>query len=78
MELCLDFHRTKREKSGGQKQAKCAPPPSVLDFAQFRAAKRKKGGPGRSRSFSTVREFFAAKLRKTAKRHADAFASGRL
>jgi hypothetical protein len=32
MGLCLDFHRTKREKSGGQKQAKCAPPLSVLDL----------------------------------------------
>ena len=30
----LGFHRTHREKSGGQKQAKCAPPPSVLDLAR--------------------------------------------
>jgi len=34
MGLCLGFHRTKREKSGGQKQAKCAPPLSVLDLVR--------------------------------------------
>ena len=30
----LGFHRSKREKSGGQKQAKSVPPPSVLDLAR--------------------------------------------
>jgi hypothetical protein len=34
MGLCLDFHRTKREKSGGQKQAKCARQLSVLDLVR--------------------------------------------
>jgi len=49
---------------------KAAPPRSLCAPALL--------SPKNSRSFSTVREFFDAKLRKTAKRHADAFASGRL
>jgi len=52
------------------------PDRSLFEFAVRHSPRARVHARADSRSFSTVREFFAAKLRNPAQRHADAPASG--